>query len=134
MGREYLIGGLLALARAFLAGLYLFIGRGIRSKIDNLSYVFPLYTMASITLLVICLINGENMINYDFKTWGFFFLLALIPTVIGHSLYNWLLGFIPAHKVATTVLGEPIGASILAVIFFSQIPGWWSIFATWKMS
>jgi LPXTG-motif cell wall-anchored protein len=29
--------------------------------------------------------------------------------------------------VATTILGEPIGASILAVFFFNEIPGWWTI-------
>ena len=29
--------------------------------------------------------------------------------------------------VATTILGEPIGATILAIFFFNQIPGWWTV-------
>jgi drug/metabolite transporter (DMT)-like permease len=47
--------------------------------------------------------------------------------VVGHSLYNWLLKFIPAHLVATTILGEPIGATILAIFFLSQVPGWLTV-------
>ncbi len=127
LGRDYLIGDLLALTGAFFAGLYLFIGRILRSRLDTLGYIFPVYTIAAILLLIISLSFNENLIDYPAKTWLLFFLLALIPTVVGHSLYNWLLKFVPAHKVATTILGEPIGATILAIIFFNQIPGWWTI-------
>jgi len=127
LGREYIIGDLLALAGAFLAGVYLFIGRKIRARIDNFSYILPVYSVSAVTLFVICMISGVDMINYPAKAWIFFILLALIPTVIGHSLYNWLLEYVPAHKVATTILGEPIGATILAIFFLDQIPGWWTV-------
>lgn len=127
LGREYIIGDLLALAGAFLAGVYLFIGRKIRARIDNFSYILPVYSVSAVTLFIICMISGVNMIDYPAKAWIFFVLLALIPTVIGHSLYNWLLEYVPAHKVATTILGEPIGATILAIFFLDQIPGWWTI-------
>jgi LPXTG-motif cell wall-anchored protein len=124
LGGEYIIGDLLALAGAIFAALYMFIGRQLRARIDNLGYIFPVYSVAALTLIVISLGYGENMINFPLKTWLIFLLLALIPTLVGHSLYNWLLKFVPAHIVATTILGEPIGATILAIFFFSQIPGW----------
>ncbi len=127
LGREYIIGDLLALAGAFLAGVYLFIGRKIRAKVDNFSYILPVYSISALTLLIICTISGVNMTDYPLRSWIFFLLLALIPTVIGHSLYNWLLEYVPAHKVATTILGEPIGATILAIFFLDQIPGWWTV-------
>ncbi len=126
LGYQYILGDLLALAGAFLAGLYLYIGRHIRAKIDNLSYIFPVYTISAVTLLLICAGYGENMVSFSARSWLFFILLALIPTVVGHSLYNWLLEYVPAHKVATTILGEPIGATILAIFFLNQIPGWWT--------
>jgi drug/metabolite transporter (DMT)-like permease len=127
LGREYIIGDILALLGALCAGIYLFIGRQLRAKLDNLGYIFPVYTISAVTLLIIALINGENLVDYSFQSWGMFFLLALVPTVLGHSLYNWLLKYVPAHKVATTILGEPIGATILAIIFFNQIPGWGTV-------
>jgi len=80
-----------------------------------------------VVLLIISLLYNENLTDYPTETWLIFLLLALVPTIVGHSLYNWLLKFVPAHKVATTILGEPIGASILAIIIFNEIPGWWTI-------
>jgi drug/metabolite transporter (DMT)-like permease len=127
--KKYIIGDILALIGAICAGIYLFIGRQLRVKLDNLCYIFPVYSISAITLLIISLFYGENLTNFSTKSWMLFLALAIIPTVLGHSLYNWLLKYVPAHKVATTILGEPIGASILAIIFFDQIPGWWTVIA-----
>ena len=127
LGRQYIIGDLLALAGAFFAGLYLFIGRRLRARLDNLAYIFPVYTVAALTLIVFALFMDENLVDYPARTWLIFLLLALIPTIVGHSLYNWLLKYVPAYMVATTILGEPIGATILAIFFFDQIPGWWTV-------
>jgi len=127
MGRDYIIGDLLALAGAVFAALYLFIGRRLRAKLDNLGYITPVYATAALVLVIISLFYGVNLTHYPIKTWFIFLLLALIPTVVGHSLYNWLLKYVQAHIVATTVLGEPIGATILAIFFFNEIPGWWTL-------
>ena len=127
LGREFIIGDLLALAGALFAGIYLIIGRRLRTKLNNVNYIFPVYTVAALLLLFIGLVKNENMTDFSSFTWIMFVLLAIIPTVVGHSLYNWLLKYVSAHKVATTILGEPIGATILAIIFFDQIPGWWTV-------
>ncbi len=127
LGRKYIIGDILALMGAIFAAIYLLIGRRLRANLDNLSYIFPVYSIAAIVLLIMSLSSGENLTDYSANTWLIFFLLALIPTVVGHSLYNWLLKYVPAHMVAMTILGEPIGATLLAILFFNQIPGWWTI-------
>ncbi len=124
---EHLLGDMLALAGAVFAGIYLLIGRKLRADIDNLEYISIVYSIAAILLLAISLFYNENITDYPTKTWIFFLLLALVPTVVGHSLYNWLLKYIPAYRVATVILGEPIGATILAIFFFDQIPGWFTI-------
>jgi len=127
LGAEHLRGDLLALAGAFFAGIYLLIGRKLRVDLNNLEYIFIVYSIAALFLLIISLSYNENITDYPARTWIFFLLLALIPTVVGHSLYNWLLKYIPAYRVATVILGEPIGATILAIFFFYQIPGWWTM-------
>lgn len=126
LGEKYILGDILALIGAVCAATYLFIGRQLRSRLDNLGYIFPVYSVSAVTLLLISLMFRENLTDYPAKSWLLFLLLALVPTVLGHSLYNWLLKYVPAHKVATTILGEPIGATILAIIFFKEIPGWWT--------
>jgi len=127
LGTEHLWGNFLALAGAFFAGVYLLIGRKLRVHLDNLEYISIVYSIAAVVLLVIAMSYNENISDYPTRTWGFFLLLAIIPTVVGHSLYNWVLKYMPAYRVATIILGEPIGATILAILFFNQIPGWATI-------
>ena len=44
--------------------------------------------------------------------------------LIGHTGMNWALKFLPAYVVNLTVLGEPVGATLLGAIIPSirQIP------------
>ena len=47
-------------------------------------------------------------------------LLAIVPQLIGHTAFNWALKHLKASMVAITILGEPIGASILAYFIFGE--------------
>ncbi|MFH0783440.1 MAG: EamA family transporter, partial [Pseudomonadota bacterium] len=49
-------------------------------------------------------------------------LMALFPQLIGHSSYNWALGFLPAASVSIIVIAEPVGATLLALLIFQEIP------------
>jgi len=44
--------------------------------------------------------------------------------LLGHTGMNWALKFLPAYVVNLTVLGEPVGATLLGVLIPSihQIP------------
>ena len=122
LGGDHLFGDLLALAGAFLAGIYLLLGRRVRQTIDNRRYVLPVYAIAAGTLLLISFFSASPLTGFTPKVWLLFFLLALIPTIMGHTLYNYLLKYIKAHLVAVTILGEPIGATIFGAIIFHEYP------------
>jgi drug/metabolite transporter (DMT)-like permease len=55
-------------------------------------------------------------------------LLALVPQLIGHSTFNWALGFLPASLVSIALLGEPVGSIILAYFLLDQAPGALNLF------
>ena len=122
LGYEFLLGDILALAGAVCAGIYLLFGRRIRQRLNNRHYVFPVHLVAAVTLLAMVPIFGSPLWGMPGKTWLCFFLLALIPTIMGHTVYNYLLKFIKAHLVAVTILGEPIGATVFAAIIFAEYP------------
>ena len=48
--------------------------------------------------------------------------MALIPTLLGHTMQNWALGFLPAYIVSISLLAEPVGSGLLAWIIFEEIP------------
>ena len=51
-----------------------------------------------------------------------FFLMALVPTLLGHTMQNWALAFLPAYVISITLLAEPIGSGLLAWYIFSEVP------------
>lgn len=118
-----LFGDLLSLAGAITVSGYLLIGRKLREKASLLPYIFLVYSVAAILLIGYMILIGETPQGYSPQIYFWIFLLALIPQTIGHSSYNWLLKFLRAGAVAVITLGEPIGATILAILVFHEIPG-----------
>jgi drug/metabolite transporter (DMT)-like permease len=91
-----LTGDLLALAGAVFLALYFIGGRKYAKDMPNVLVFEP----------------SEVLI---------FLALAIFPTVLGHSVNNYLLTKVPAYVVSTAVLGEPIGATILAALLLNQV-------------
>ena len=46
--------------------------------------------------------------------------MAILPQAIGHTTINWALKHLKTGMVAVTILGEPIGASILAFFILKE--------------
>src|SRR5206468_2759582 len=47
---------------------------------------------------------------------------AIIPQIGGHTLYNWALRWVTAPVVSLSLVGEPVGSSLLAWVLLSQVP------------
>ena len=68
------------------------------------------------------LVAGQSPFGFAPATYGWIFLLAAVPQLLGHSTYNWALRYLPATLVAVTTLGEPAGSSILAFAILKETP------------
>jgi drug/metabolite transporter (DMT)-like permease len=117
-----LIGNLLALMGAWMAAGYLLVGRKVRPLISLRSYTLLVYSTAAVVLIGLAALNGYSFTGYPLPVFGWFLLLAIIPQVIGHSSFNWALRYLPATFVSLALLGEPVGATILAMIFLREVP------------
>jgi drug/metabolite transporter (DMT)-like permease len=115
-------GNFLALVGAWAVTGYLIIGRKLRAKMSLIPYIFVVYGIAAIGLIVLMLTARQLPFGYEAKTYGWIFLLAAIPQLIGHSTYNWALHYLPAAFVAVTTLGEPVGSAILAFLILNETP------------
>jgi len=115
-------GNFLALAGAWTVSGYLIIGRKLRAKISLIPYIFLVYGMAAVVLLILMLAAGQSPLGYPARAYGWIFLLAAFPQLIGHSTYNWALQYIPATLVAIVTLIEPIGSAVLAYFILRETP------------
>ncbi|MDD5288754.1 MAG: DMT family transporter [Dehalococcoidales bacterium] len=122
LGGASVKGSILALLGALAIAGYLLIGRKLRQRMGLLSYIFLTYASAAVILLVWSLIVGGSLTGYSGKTYLMFVLLALVPQLLGHSSFNWSLRFLPATMVTIAVLGEPVGATILAFAILNEVP------------
>jgi len=116
------IGDLLALAGAWMAAGYLLIGRRLRGGISLVPYIFVVYGIAAIVLIGLMFASGQSAIGYPPQTYVWLILLALVPQLMGHSSFNWALGYLSAAFVSITLLGEPIGSAVLAYILLDETP------------
>ena len=115
-------GSGLALLGALAVVGYFIAGRKARARINLLSYVTPLYALCSVLLLIWVLIAGDSLAPYSTTVWLYLAALAVVPTIVGHTLFNWALRHVRPTSISLAFLGEPVVASLLALIFFAQRP------------
>ena len=127
LSKEALMGDGFALLGAIAASGYLLVGRKMRKEQDLLSYIFPVYSTAGLILILLSLIFQKSYWGYSPSTYLFLFLLALVPQLIGHTTFNWALKYLPASMVAITILGEPLGSTILAYFILGEGLTTWKV-------
>jgi drug/metabolite transporter (DMT)-like permease len=117
---DTLEGNILAMLGGVAAGLYILGGRTIRKTVSLFSYVFVVYAVGTIALFIICLFFQAPVIGLSGKDYGIILAMALVSGILGHTLYNWTLGYIRASVASVALLGEPIGSSLLAFAIFGS--------------
>ncbi len=119
-----LLGDLLAFIGGLMTAVYLMSGRRIRQRVPLIPYVFVVYSSCAAVLLTTTLaLEGSLTPRGDIGRELLLFLgLALVSTILGHTLYNWALRYLKAPVVSTSLLAEPVGATLLAVVFLQETP------------
>lgn len=120
--KNTLLGNSLALLGAWMAAGYMMVGRKVRSTLPVLKYIFFVYAFSALFLLLMVIITGQTLIGYSGRTYLWMILLGLIPQLLGHSIFNWALGHLPAAFVSIALIGEPIGTILLAFLFLQEVP------------
>jgi drug/metabolite transporter (DMT)-like permease len=117
-----LTGAVLAVAGAVTLSLYHVIGRGLREALPLPAYILGVWGIAAATLLVLALVRGAPLAGLSSRTYLCLVGLAVVPTLAGHGLVNRSLRALPAPTVGLFLLGEPLGAALLAYLAFGEAP------------
>jgi len=113
-------GDLLALTACAMVTGYLLFGQNIRKRLDLIPYTFIVYGIAALTLILYNILLRYPFFTYPSSDWGYFLLLAIFPTLLGHSLLNWAVKWVSVNVISMSILFEPIGASILAYFILGE--------------
>jgi len=123
-GTNALLGDGLALIGALAVSGYFLIGRALRRRLSLLAYIWLVYTSAAVILLAVALLSGSIRLGAElgYPPLAYLLLLglALGPQLLGHSAFNWALRYLSATFITVALLGEPIGAALLALLIFGE--------------
>ena len=119
------LGNILAFLGGICAGIYILGGREMRKSVSVITYAFLVYLFCTVFLFVECMATSTKIFPLPANEYYLFLLMALVPGILGHTLYNWSLKHVTATVVSVSLLGEPIGSSILAVLLLGEMPSDW---------
>ncbi|GKW47365.1 DMT family transporter [Planococcus sp. NCCP-2050] len=116
-----LYGDILALIACALITGYLLFGQDVRQRLSLITYTFVVYSFSTITLFFYIIAKGESFGPYPASEWMWFLLLAIIPNLLGHTLFNWSLRWVSTNVISIAILFEPVGAAILAYFILGEL-------------
>jgi drug/metabolite transporter (DMT)-like permease len=119
----HLIGDLEALLAAVAEAFYLSYGRETRSKMPLLSQVIPIYLVSAVIIGFLGLLTRTPLTLPQQPNMMLFLLgFGILPTALGHTFYYSSLSNLKSFETATLALLEPIGATLLGIALFGEIP------------
>ena len=117
-----LSGNLLALAAAVASALYTLIGRVQRGHQSTTVYTFLTYLACFVTLVVLTAGTGTPLTGYGVRELLMGLALAVLCTLLGHSLFSWCLKYLSPSYVSAAKLCEPVFSTLAAVPLFHEVP------------
>ncbi len=117
-----LTGALLAWVGALSLSVYMLIGRKMRARLPVIPYVWLVYGIATLFMLAIILISATPVLGFSMEGYLILLAMGLVPQLLGHSSFNYLLEYFPAALVSMFSQLEPIGSAVLALILFREMP------------
>ncbi|MFC7165319.1 DMT family transporter [Halospeciosus flavus] len=117
-----LYGNALALVGAVVGAVYTLSGRSLRQRLSLFAYTFVVYAVCTAALGAIAVGSGAPLLGYSETEWGLFLAMALLPGMFGHTVINWALKYVESSVVSVSLLGEPVGSTILALVLLGEVP------------
>ena len=122
-GEGHLRGDILAVLAATCSAAYMLLGRSAQKKLSTTAYTFVVYCASALALVLASLIQRQGLFSYGTNPVLVGLALAVCSTLLGHTIFSWCLKFFSPSFVSACKLLEPVGAGILAVFLFGEIPG-----------
>lgn len=123
-----LLGNLMAFSAALVVVIYILLGQQLRKKTEWLEYVFPVYAWSALVCIILFWISGASLKTTN-EFWIYSLALALGPQLLGHGAMNYAVKYVQPTLLSMSILIEPIIATLIAMLLFSEVPSIGSLLA-----
>lgn len=121
-GEHRLAGDLMVLGAVVLYGAYVAAARGLKDALPALPYASAVYGVASLVLLPFAVVLGMRAGLPAPRPAAAVLAMALIPTLIGHTLVQRVARRAPPVLVALVSPGETLGSLAIGILLMSSSP------------
>lgn len=118
LSRYAFVGDALSFLSVLAIAANMLIAKRILSRVSSYVYNMAVFAVSFLFFLVYNAATNIPLAGYPAREWLLFLLLAVVPTVLGHMIFNWLLAYVSATTISMSVLAEPVGASLLGLMLF----------------
>jgi len=120
VGGDALFGDMLALLGAAAITAYFLIGQHLRKNLSLVPYAFVCYFTSTLFLFGYSLVLQLPLTGYSSSDWMWFFGLAFVSTILGQTIFNWLIKWLNTSTISMSILGEPVGTCIMAYFILGE--------------
>ncbi|NTW01537.1 MAG: EamA family transporter [Oscillochloris sp.] len=114
-----LIGAALALAAGCSYSVVVLTGRAVAPHYHPIQPITLAFTLGALLLAPVAL-SGGLYLGYSPMGWSILIYLGLVPTAVAYIFYLRGLRSTPATVASTLTLLEPLGSTLLAVLFLGE--------------
>jgi drug/metabolite transporter (DMT)-like permease len=113
-------GDALAIVGGMLAAAYTTVGEQVRRSVSTPVYTSLCYGTAALLALAVCVASGSSLGGYAGETWLRIVALTVAAQLLGHTMFNRVVGRVGATVVSTAILLEVPMAALIAALFLDQ--------------
>jgi drug/metabolite transporter (DMT)-like permease len=113
-------GDCLGFLCSMLFSAYVLTGKGIRRRLDNVSFTFSVYSLTAVLFFLMMLARSTPFTGYSPGTWGAFAGLAFGSTLLGHALFTYCLQHFNVNLMSILMLTEPLFTAASGYFLFHE--------------
>jgi drug/metabolite transporter (DMT)-like permease len=115
-----LSGDLIAILSALSFAGYALFSKNSRKTIPNMIFTSAFYAISSFCFLIASFVLSVNPYPHSSKSWIAILLLAVFPTMLGHSIFTYCMNYIDIQILSLGKLIEPILSAGSAWLLFGE--------------
>lgn len=117
-----LAGDVCAFLAAIFMGLYFSVGDSVRKRVDGGLYVLLVFSSCWVCFTVGSIVTGTRLFGYEPMDYIYIAIMAVMCQIGAHAVFNLCIGHVSSLYVSTWEAGEPVFATLMAIVFLGQVP------------
>jgi drug/metabolite transporter (DMT)-like permease len=123
LGRNPLLGSLLAISGALSFSCFALIGRKVRTGIPLIPYMWLVFISAAVFAIALVIVTQTPITGINPAGYGWLVMITLVPHLIGQLTYNYAIRHLSPTYCSIVGQMEIIISATIAFFVFSEVPG-----------